>query len=104
MDPDTTKMASGLVRPEGAFDTILRTGVVVAVGPGTVAKKGDRYLDKTIPTGLEPGDGVVFNRVVASMTKTAEALHQAVLSKDECLIRPNDVMLVYDRKEPVRFE
>jgi len=106
MDPEDNKVSGGLlVRPDIALTTILRTGVVKAVGPGPVAKKGsDTYLDKTVPTGLEPGDGVVFNRVIASMTKTAEALHQAVLSENEALIRPNDILLVYDRKEPLRFE
>jgi len=105
MDPDSNKTLSGtLFKPDEAYETALRTGKVIAVGPGPMAKKGEEYLGFRIPTGLEPGDGVVFNRVVASLTKTAEALHQHALEEDEALIRPNDVMLVFDHNDPPRFE
>jgi co-chaperonin GroES (HSP10) len=106
MDPDSDKTLSGsLFRPENAYETALCTGEVKAVGPGPLARKNeDVYLDKRIPVGVEPGEGVVFNRVVAKLTKTAESLHQFVLEEDEALLRPNDIMLVYDRKEKPRFE
>jgi len=106
MDPQSERTISGILyKPDGAYETILRTGFVVDVGPGPLAKKGeDRYLDFHVPTGLEKGDGVVFNDIIATKTKTAEAVRQAALGKDECLIRPNDVLLVFDREHPPRFE
>ena len=101
MDPDSDKVADGLLfKPEGAYDSILRTGEVIDVGPGAISpKNGER-----VPTGVEKGDGVVFNRFIAGHTKTAEALHQFTLSKDEAIIKPNDVLLVYDRKDPPKIE
>jgi len=95
MDPDSLEVAHGLlIRPEKAYDTILRTGEVMQVGPGPMAKNtAGECLGSRIPLGVEVGEGVVFNRVIASLTKTAEALHQHVLEKDEALIRPNDILL-----------
>jgi hypothetical protein len=46
---------------------------------------------------------VVFNRFIASNTKSAEALHQFALDADEALIKAGDILLVYDRKEPINF-
>jgi co-chaperonin GroES (HSP10) len=104
MDPDADKVAGGLLfKPEEAYETILRTGEVIAVGPGRHAKRGERDLGTRIPLGVEVGEGVVFNRFIASNTKTAEALHQFVLEKSEALIRPNDILLAYDRKNPISF-
>lgn len=106
MDPDSNKTLSGtLYKPDEAYETALRTGKVMAVGPGPLAKKGeDRYLDFRIPVGVEVGEGVVFNRVIAIKTKTAEALHQVVLEEDEALIRPNDILLAFDHSNPPVFE
>lgn len=102
MDPDKELTSSGIIiKPKEAMETIMRTGVVVAVGPGKYAKKGERDLDKRVPIPLEVGDGVVFNRFVASNTKTAEALHQHVLDDDEALIKGSDVLLAYDRGRPI---
>lgn len=99
MDPESNKVASGLLfKPDDAHETILRTGEVIDVGPGRWAEKEN----KRIPVGVEIGEGVVFVKFVATSTKTAESL-QAHLSKDEALITPNDILLVYDRKDPPRF-
>ena len=104
MDPESNVMGSGLVKPDGAYESVLRTGKVMATGPGMLAKKdSDTYIDQRIPTGLEVGDGVVFNRFLASRTKIAAALQQAALSPDEALIRPNDELVVFDHKNPPRF-
>jgi co-chaperonin GroES (HSP10) len=104
MDPDSDKTASGILfKPADALETILLTGVVAAVGPGKWAKRGDRNLSTRIPVGVEVGEGVVFNRFIASNTKSAEALHQFALDADEALIKAGDILLVYDRKEPINF-
>lgn len=101
MDPDSEKTAGGLlIKPDGALDSILRTGEVIGVGPGAVSPK----TGKNVPTGVELGEGVVFNRFIAANTKTAEALHQFALSKDEAFIKPADVLLVFDRKDPPKIE
>lgn len=100
LDSESSMTSSGLiVRPREAVETILRTGEVIATGPGKRSKKGD----KLVPTGVEVGDGVVFNRFVASNTKTAEALHQYVLDENEGLIKGSDVLLVYDRESPINI-
>jgi len=99
LDPESNKVASGLLfKPDDAHESILRTGEVIDVGPGRWADKGDQR----IPVGVEIGEGVLFIKFVATSTKTAESL-QAHLAKDEALITPNDVLLVYDRKDPPRF-
>ncbi|KAJ2766998.1 mitochondrial heat shock protein Hsp10 [Coemansia nantahalensis] len=49
-----TKTATGILLPEKAVEK-LNEGVVVSVGPGTVADDG-----KTIPTGLAEGDRVLL--------------------------------------------
>lgn len=104
MDPDTDKVLGGLLfKPEDAYETIMRTGEVISVGPGRWATDGDTPLDKRIPIGVEVGEGVVFNRFIASHTKTAEQLHQFVLEKDEAIIAPRDILLVYDRKNAPSF-
>lgn len=104
MDAESNRTASGvLFKPDDALETILRTGEVIAVGPGKFAKRGDQDLNTRVPICVEVGEGVVFNRFVATHTKTAEALHQFALDKDEALIKPSDILLVYDRKEPINF-
>jgi len=105
MDPDSKKTLSGtLFKPDEAYETAMRTGRVIDVGPGPMAKQHGQCLGFRVPTGLEPGDGVLFNRIIASRTKTAEALHQAILEEDECLIRPADILIVFDHNDPPRFE
>lgn len=99
MDPETDEMAGGLlVKPETAHETILRTGVVLDVGPGKYSAKGDQRT----PLDVEPGEGVVFVKFVADSTKTAEAL-QHHLGPDEALIKVGDILLAYDRSEAPEF-
>ena len=100
LDEDSELTSSGIiVRPTDAMETIFRTGEVVAVGPGRRSKKGDNL----VPVGVEVGEGVVLNRFVVTNTKTAEALHQFILETDEGLIKGSDILLLYDRKNPVKL-
>jgi co-chaperonin GroES (HSP10) len=100
MDPEKDTVAGGvLFKPDDAYETILRTGVVTQVGPGKWTKDGK----KRMPVGVEVGEGVVFNRFIASDTKTAQALHGAVLEPDEGLLDPKDILVVYDRKEGIEI-
>jgi len=102
LDPESEKSSSGIIiKPGEAMETILRTGEIIAVGPGKHAKDKDRDLDKRVPMVVEVGEGVVINRFIASNTKTAEALHQFILDNDEALIKAGDILLVYDRKKPI---
>ena len=104
LDPDSEKTSSGIIiRPKDAMETIMRTGVVIGVGPGRYAKKGDHDLDRRLPMMVEVGEGVILNRFIASNTKTAEALQQCVLDGDEALIKASDILLVYDRREPIKL-
>ena len=99
MDDDVEHTSGGLLKPDGAYESILRTGVVVDVGPGLRSKKSDKHL----ALDISKGEGVVFNRFIASSTKTAESLHLFALEENEALIRENDVLLAYDRSEPPEF-
>jgi len=104
MDPDSEMSSNGLIiKPGSALETIMRTGVVTAVGPGKWASKGGEDLDTRIPMPIKAGDGVVFNRFIASNTKSAEALQQFALDKDEALIKAADILLSYDRSKEVNF-
>ena len=105
LDPETDKIAGGLlVKPDAAFETLLRTGEVLAMGPGAEAKRHGLPTGKRIPIDLEVGEGVLFNRFIASDTKTAQMMHrQHILDKDEALIRPSDVILAYDRADAPEF-
>lgn len=99
IDPESEKTASGLLfKPDDAHETIVQTGEVIDVGPGRWAEKEHRR----IPVGVEPGEGVVFVKFVATSTKTAESL-KAHLSKDEAILQPGDILLAYDRSDPPQF-
>jgi len=97
LDPDE-ELVGSIIKPQDAYDHILRTAEVLQVGPGKRCKE----VDAREPVGLAPGDGVLFIRFVADSTKTAQSI-QASLGKDEALIRQSDVLLAYDRKDPPRF-
>lgn len=104
LDPESEMTSSGIIiRPTEALETILRTGVVIAVGPGKFAKDKDIDLATRVPMAVEVGEGVIINRFIASNTKSAEALHQFILDEDEALIKAGDIMLVYDRKNPIKL-
>lgn len=98
LDPDE-EMAGSIIKPQGAYSHIWRTAEVLQVGPG----KWSKSADKRESMGLEAGEGVVFVRFVADSTHTAQSI-QARIGKDEALIRQDDILLVYDRKDPPRFE
>lgn len=99
VDPESDMVASGLLfKPDDAHETIIQTGEVLDVGPGRWAER----KNERIPVGVEPGEGVVFIKFVATNTKTAQAL-QAHLNDNEALLTPNDVLLVYDRREGLKF-
>jgi len=100
LDPESNKTKSGvLFKPEGACEDVLRTGVVVDVGPG-------KYLtDDTMarqPMDVKVGDGVVFVKFVATHTETAKGIRE-YLKEDEALLQLSDIMLVFDHGNPPEF-
>lgn len=101
IDPEKEKTAGGLYKPQGASDTMMATGEVLAVGPGAYPKVGPKQ-SRRIPVGVEPGEGVVFIRFIEK-TKTNEQLQQHHLGEDKLLIQPNDILLTYNRSDPVEF-
>jgi co-chaperonin GroES (HSP10) len=104
LDPESEKTSSGIIfRPNEAMETILRTGEIIGTGPGKWAKNKDIDLDTRVPMVVEVGEGVIINRFIASNTKTAENLHQFILDEDEALIKASDILLLYDRKTPIKL-
>jgi co-chaperonin GroES (HSP10) len=97
IDPDKEMTSGGIIKPDDAHEGVLATGVVLDVGPGCWAKKGN----KREPMGLEKGEGVVFVKF-HHLTETNKGV-QHVIGKDELLLQPNDILLVYDRKDPPEF-
>jgi chaperonin GroES len=96
IDPESKMSVSGLIhKPDGAHEHIFATAEVLKVGPG----KWVEEQNKRMPMDVQPGDGVVYMKFVATHTKTAEAIRYA-LPEDQAMIRINDVLLVYDRKDP----
>lgn len=102
VDEESAVTAGGIIKPEGATENIQGTAEVVAVGPGVwnYPKKGEE--SKRVSVGVEPGDGIVFIKYLAK-TRTNEQLRQWHLQERELLIKPPDVLLVYDRKNPPDF-
>ena len=100
VDPETDQIATEtgvkLYKPQGACEHVLNTGVVLATGPGIKGAKGIQ------PTGVEPGDGIVFIKFVATYTETGKSIQHAI-GKNRSIIKPNDILLVYDRKHPPKF-
>lgn len=100
MDPEKSKTKSGLLyKPDGAHEDVLRTGVVVKVGPGKYIR--DDSSART-PMEVQVGEGVVFVKFVATFTETAKSI-QKVIGQDMALLQLSDIMLVYDRKDPPEF-
>ena len=104
LDPDTNLAGELglLVRPDSAYEHVFRTAKVLDVGPGRWAEKHGQPLNHRIPVGVEPGDGVLFVRFVADGTKTAQAV-QYHLGPDKALLKPSDVLLVFDHQHPPKF-
>lgn len=101
LDPQTnvidTESDVTLYKPDGAHEHVLRTGEVVATGKGRAYKSG-----RVVPTGVEPGDGVLFIKFAAGFTETGKGI-QHVIGKDFAILKPGDILLVYDRKDPLKF-
>jgi co-chaperonin GroES (HSP10) len=99
LDPESNKMASGLLfKPENANEHVLRTAKVVQVGPG-------KWIGGTAiraPMEVQPGDGVVFIKFVATHTETAKSI-QSVVGKDLAIIHPEDILLAFDHDNPPEF-
>lgn len=100
IDPESNQVMTGsgitLYKPDGACEHVLNTGEVVSTGAGKKCRKG------TVPTGVEPGDGVLFIKFIAGYTETNKAI-QHVIGKNLAVIKPKDILLVYDRKHPPKF-
>jgi co-chaperonin GroES (HSP10) len=102
MDPEAELVTSGLlVKPQIAHEHVLRTGKVMQVGPGKWARKGERALNKRVRPDIEEGDGVLFIKFL-NMTETNKAL-QVHLGEDEIILRPDDILLVFDHDDPPEF-
>ena len=99
LDPESSMMAGGLLhKPETANEHILRTARVVQVGPGKWV--GDPAVRS--PMEVQPGDGVVFIKFVATHTETAKSI-QAVVGKDLAIIHPEDILVTFDHDNPPEF-
>jgi len=97
VDKIATESGVTLYKPQGACEHVLNTGVVLATGAGKKHSSG-----KIVPTGVAPGDGVLFIKFVASYTETSKAV-QHVIGKNKAIIKPNDILLVFDREKPPKF-
>lgn len=98
LDEDSNKTVSGILyKPDGACEHVLRTAEVLGVGPGKYVAKAD-VRDKI---DLKEGDGVLFIKFV-TYTNTSQEIQQ-VIGKDKAIIRPADVLLVYNRDDPPQF-
>ena len=97
LDPDPVETVSGLLyKPDGACEHVYHTGEVIATGPG----KWFKNYNVRIPNDVEVGDGVLFIKFVATYTKTAQSI-QHVVGKDRAIITVGDVLIKYDRSEPL---
>ena len=100
LDPESNKVDSGILyKPDGAMEHVLRTGVVLDVGPGKYLNN-DNSLRQ--PMDVSPGDGVVFVKFVATHTETAKSI-QKYVGDDKAILQYSDIMLVYDRADPPVF-
>lgn len=102
VDEESEVTAGGLIKPADATESVQGTAEVLAVGPGLWTKPKNGGPPERISTGVEKGDGVVFIKYLAK-TRTNEQLSQWHLGVRELLIKPGDVLLIYNRKDPPRF-
>jgi len=103
IDEESRTTSGGLVKPEGSHDSIIGTAVVVAVGPGVWTKPRKKGVAPVrVSVGVEPGEGIAFIKFIG-MTESQKQLAQWHLEKGQMLIKPNDILLAYDRKNPPRF-
>ena len=99
LDPEPNTTVSGLLfKPEIANEHILRTAKVVQVGPG----KWVGCPAVRAPVGVEPGEGVVIIKFVATHTETAKSI-QSVIGKELAIIHPEDILLAFDHADHPEF-
>jgi co-chaperonin GroES (HSP10) len=99
LDPEKETIGSGLlIKPENAHEHVFRTAKVLQVGPGKWV--GDPSV--RAPMEVQPGDGVVFVKFVATHTETAKSI-QRVVGQEQAIIHPEDVLLVFDHANPPAF-
>lgn len=72
--------------PEGVD---FRKATVISTGPGAENKKGKR-----MPTGVEPGEHVLFNRAHGEHKQGKQLIRE--LGEDMLLLQPEDILLVFD--------
>ncbi len=87
VDEAEDRTRGGIIIP-GTTPRPVRTGVVLAVGPGK------QFTDRYLPIDLKVGDKVVFNIASADM-KTGKAL-QRYIEDDEVLVTEQDVLLTFE--------
>lgn len=87
-NPEEEASAGGIIKPSGARDTAVKTGVVKAVGPGRVTKKGVQ-----VPPDVKVGETVAYVFALEK-TRTGESI-KAHLNTDEFMIRESDVLAVF---------
>lgn len=90
--------------PEQPSDTIvmpnvdstpLRKGTVLKVGPGRWRRKHAKEGSLYVPTQVKPGERIVFFAAAAG-TKQGKQLTYS-LSKDEALLREDDVLFTFEK-------
>jgi len=86
-NPDESSTDSGIIIPGDARRTAVKTGVVMAVGPGRINKKGNR-----VPPDVNVGDTISYIFALEK-TKTGETMKLS-LGTDEFLLRESDVLTV----------
>lgn len=89
-NPEETVTEGGILIPDESRRTAVKTGVVKAVGPGRVTKKGVQ-----IPLEVKVGDTVAYIFALEK-TRTGEGI-KASLGTDEFLIKESDVLAVYEQ-------
>jgi len=94
-DEETDKVGEGLLfKPASATEHIFAKAEVLSVGPGKWSEKGRKHA----PMLVNPGDGVVLVKYLAK-TRTGEYV-QYVLGDNQLVIKPSDILFVYDRNDP----
>jgi chaperonin GroES len=86
-NPDESVTQGGIIIPGESRRTAVKTGVVKAIGPGRINKKGVR-----IPPDVEVGDTVSYIFALEK-TRTGKTVKMA-LGDDEFLLRESDVLTV----------
>lgn len=93
-EPKGLTTLRGIVRLDSdSLSASIRTGIVLAVGPGAYTKKGKR-----MPVGIEVGERVVFH-VWHVELRAGLAIRKALARHvsddvDLCLVKPKDVLMV----------